>query len=140
MKTIRRNWLLALFTPLLVIGLVQAGHAEGKMEKKITPALEAPAGSAGGEQNAQGIQSYNKKEWKEAEKHFREAVKSDDKLAEAHYNLGLTLNKLGQHKEAKPEFARAAELAPSNPTIANSTMVKGHGKRTKKPVQDKTQG
>src|SRR5581483_11088440 len=92
MKTMRRNSLFALFTALFVIGLVQVGHAAEKKERKILPALEAPAGSSG------------KKDWKEAEKHFREAVKSDDKLAEAHYNLGLALDKTGQHKEAGQEF------------------------------------
>ena len=140
MKNMRRNWLFLLFTALLAIGLVQVSHAAEKKEKKMTPALEAPAGSAGGEQNAQGIQSYNQKDWKEAEKHFREAVKADDKLAEAHYNLGLALNRLGRHKEATPEFTRAAELAPSNSTITSATTVKSHDKQMKKQEHDKTHG
>jgi len=140
MKTMRRNSLFALFTALFVIGLVQVGHAAEKKERKILPALEAPAGSAGKEQNAAGIVSYGKKDWKEAEKHFREAVKSDDKLAEAHYNLGLALDKTGQHKEAGQEFDRAVKLAPANPAIVSSPAVKHHAARMKKMDHDKMQG
>ena len=146
MKTLRRSWLFAIFTALFVIGMVQAGHAAEKKERKPLPALEAPAGSAGKEQNAAGIASYNQKDWKEAEKHFREAVKSDDKLAEAHYNLGLALDKTGQHKEAGQELDRAVKLAPANTAITGSPAVKHHAARMKKmdhdkmPAQDKTKG
>lgn len=140
MKAIRRNWLFALFTALFVIGLVQVGQAAEKKERKLLPALEAPAGSAGKEQNAAGITSYNRKDWKEAENHFREAVKADDKLAEAHYNLGLTLDQTRRHKEAGQEFDLAAKLAPSNPTIASSPAVKHHTARMKKQDHDKMQG
>lgn len=146
MKTLRQNWLFAIFTALFVIGLVQTGYAAEKKERKLLPALEAPAGSAGKEQNAAGIASYNKKDWKEAEKYFREAVKSDDKMAEARYNLGLALDKTGRHKEAGQELDLAAKLAPTNTAITGSPAVKHHAARMRKmdhdkmPGQDKTKG
>ena len=52
-------------------------------------ALEAPSDSAGKGHNASGIKHYNKEHWGVAEEHFQEAVKADDKMAEAHYNLAL---------------------------------------------------
>ena len=50
----------------------------------------------------------------------------DGKLAEAHYNLALSLDKLGKHEEATTHFKKAAELAPKNPKIVDSPILKKH--------------
>ncbi len=89
-------------------------------------ALAAPSGSAGAEKNAEGISHYNQGHWDVAEKYFMEAVKADPKLAEAHYNLALSLHNQDNHKEAKKHFGHALKLAPNKPTIANSGILKGH--------------
>lgn len=65
-------------------------------------------------------------------KHFQEAVKADDKLAQAHYNLALALDQMGKHKEATEQFDHAAHLAPKDPAIAESPILKGHLKEMKK--------
>lgn len=90
------------------------------------PALSAPTGAEDGGHNAEGIQHYNKAHWGKAEEHFREAVKADPKLAEAHYNLALSLDKLGKHREAVKFFGSAFKLAPDNPSIAGSKILKAH--------------
>jgi Flp pilus assembly protein TadD len=61
-----------------------------------------------------------------SEGHFRKAIKADPNLAEAHYNLGLTLDKMGKHEEATTEFKQAAELAPTTPAIKDSAILKKH--------------
>ena len=96
---------------------VEAGEAK---------ALSAPRGSAGEGHNAEGIKHYSKDHWDVAAEHFREAVKADPKMAEAHYNLALALDKLGNHGEATKHFKEALDLAPDNPAISESKILKGH--------------
>jgi Tfp pilus assembly protein PilF len=88
-------------------------------------ALAAPSGSAGAAKNAEGISHYNQGHWDVAEKYFMEAVKADPKLAEAHYNLALTLHNQNAHGEATTHFKHAYKLAPKKPSI-NSDILKGH--------------
>jgi len=101
-------------------------------EKKTEPALEVPATSAAAGHNSEGVKQYNMGMWKEAEMHFGEAVKADEKSAEAHYNHALALDKLGKHKEATAEFDQALKLAPDNKAIADSPILKGHLQKMKK--------
>jgi Flp pilus assembly protein TadD len=89
-------------------------------------ALMAPASSAGRMDNDEGVGHYKQGHWDVSEGHFRKAVKADPNLAEAHYNLGLALDKMGKHDEATTEFKKAAELAPTNPAIKDSAILKKH--------------
>ena len=45
---------------------------------------------------------------------FESAIRADPDLAEVHFNLALTLHKLGDHREAAIHFKKASELAPTN--------------------------
>jgi Tfp pilus assembly protein PilF len=89
-------------------------------------ALETAAGSAAKMHNDGGIKHYTAGHMDVAEGHFREAVKADDKSAEAHYNLALTLDGQDKHKEASAEFKKALDLGAKNPAIANSAILKKH--------------
>jgi len=42
---------------------------------------------------------------------------ADQQLAEAHYNLALALEKLGEKAEARKHYVAAANLAPGNKVI-----------------------
>ena len=119
---------------MLVAAFVIMGSQPASADKgHATPqALSAPAGSAGAAANAEGIEHFAQGHWDVAEKHFREAVAADDKLAEAHYNLALALDNQDRHKEATTEFDRALQLAPDNPSIADSGILKAHLKRMHK--------
>ena len=88
--------------------------------------LVAPVSSPGRVANDEGISHAQQDHWVVAEGHFRKAVEADPKLAEAQFNLGLTLDKLSKHDEAKIAFKKAAELAPGNPTITESPILKKH--------------
>lgn len=101
-------------------------------DMKTYPALEVPASSAAAGHNAEGVKQYNMGKWNEAEMHFSEAVKADEKSAEAHYNYALSLDKVGKHKEAAMEFDEALKLAPDNKAIAESPILKAHLQKMKK--------
>jgi Flp pilus assembly protein TadD len=92
------------------------------------PALELAAGANSNAKmhNDEGIKQYKGGYPEEAEKHFSEAVKADPKSAEAHYNWALSLDSVGQHKDAAAEFKKALDLGGSNPAIKNSGILKKH--------------
>lgn len=129
MVFMKRIGFAAVFFFLLVAFLTPGAWAD---EKKVFPALQAPAGSPGAAHVTEGIEHYNQGHWDVAAKHFQEAVKADDKLAQAHYNLALALDQMGKHKEATEQFDHAAHLAPKDPAIAESPILKGHLKGMKK--------
>lgn len=52
-----------------------------------------------------------------AKEHFEAAIKVAADLAEAHYNLGMTLYRLGRIGDGDHHFIQAANLAPGNKTI-----------------------
>ncbi len=88
----------------------------------INPPLSAPPGSnaTAAQHNADGIVHYEREHWSIAKDHFASAIETDPNLAEAHFNLGLALNKLNLQSEATAHFKKAAELAPANTAIVQS--------------------
>lgn len=76
--------------------------------------------------NVEGIEHYNMGHWDVAMGHFEAAIKADPTLAEAHYNLALTLHNLGKHEEATTHFKEAAKLAPRNAAITDSGVYWRH--------------
>ncbi len=111
---------------LLVLGVACDYGKSGGGTATADSALMSPAGSAGRMDNDEGVGHYKQGHWDVAEGHFRKAMKADPNLAEAHYNLGLALDKMGKHDEATAEFKKAAELAPTNAAIKDSPILKKH--------------
>jgi len=89
-------------------------------------ALMSPASSPGRADNDEGVGHYKQGHWEVATDWFKKAVKADPNLAEAHYNLALSLDKMGKHEDATAAFKKAAELAPANPAIKDSAILKKH--------------
>ena len=89
-------------------------------------ALMSPASSPGRADNDEGVGHYKQGHWDVATDWFKKAVKADPNLAEAHYNLALSLDKMGKHEDATAAFIKAAELAPANPAIKDSAILKKH--------------
>ncbi|MGH7230901.1 MAG: tetratricopeptide repeat protein [Nitrospiraceae bacterium] len=88
--------------------------------------LVTPPSSAARMDNDEGVGHYQQGHWDVAAEHFRKAVKADPNSPAAHYNLGLTQDKMGKHDEATGSFKKAIELAPDDPMIKDSDIVKKH--------------
>ena len=76
--------------------------------------------------NLEGIKLFNHGQWEEARVEFERAVQADSNLAEAHFNLALSLHKLGRHDEARREFKIAGELAPMSKQIVEASVYRNH--------------
>jgi len=76
--------------------------------------------------NSEGIAHYEMGHLPVARDHFASAIEVDPNLAESHFNLALTLAKLDLHSEATTHFEKAAELAPGNSAITQSSAYKDH--------------
>ena len=90
------------------------------------PPLPAPPGSdaTAAQHNSNGIVHYEMEHWSIAKDHFASAVEADPNLAEAHFNLGLALDKLNLQSEATAHFKKAADLAPANNAIVQSSAYR----------------
>ena len=101
---------------LLAVG-IPAGCATD--QKPTLQTLRAPAGTPAAvvQKVEQGNEMFAAKDWKGAKEIYAAAIAMDASLAEAHYNLGLTLDQLGEKAEARKHFVRAANLAPGNKII-----------------------
>jgi Flp pilus assembly protein TadD len=83
-------------------------------------------GSPGRADNDEGVSQYKQGNMDGATDRFQKAIKSDPKSAEAQYNLGLSFDKMGKHDEATAAFKQAVALAPANPAIKDSAILKKH--------------
>ena len=93
---------------------------------KVEGALMAPEGAPGASDNHEGVKHFEKGHWDIAKEHFNKALAANAKLAEAHYNLALALDKLGDHGEATNHFKMALDLAPEDPRIKDSGILQAH--------------
>ena len=79
------------------------------------------------ETNNDGVRHFTMgKHWTEAGEFFKDALKIDPNLAEAHFNLGLVLHKKNKHKAAAKHFRKASDLAPKDKRIRDSEIFKEH--------------
>lgn len=75
----------------------------------------------------EGNQRFAEHRWTAAIGKYEEAIQAQPKLAEAHYNLGLTLHWKGPMSAARPHFIEAANLAPGHPVIWNAPPFRRYG-------------
>lgn len=111
-----------------LVSLVSLGACSSS-EKIIERALNAPAGSKPKALMAmdQGNQDFAGGKWAEAKAQYEKALTVDPKLGEAHYNLALTLDRLGDRATADEHYTQAANLRPGHPVIWNSRKYRRYG-------------
>jgi len=97
--------------------LVLAGCA-GRQKVEVRT-LHAPAGTSAvvSQQLEAGNHLFAQEDWKGAKEVYLMTIQADPTVAEAHYNLALALERLGENAEAKKHYIAAANLAPGNKII-----------------------
>ncbi|MDT7043745.1 tetratricopeptide repeat protein [Candidatus Nitronereus thalassa] len=88
--------------------------------------LKTDSGSPAQRLNQSGIKAYQEGEWQKAQEHFLSAGQEAPQSAVVHYNLGLTLHKIEEHKDAAQHFQKAADLGTNNSHIQESQILKDH--------------
>jgi len=106
---------------------VLAVSCSGHVHKEQT--LQPPSGAESATRRAmvQGNRLFAAHQLEAARKEYETAITIQPSLAEAHYNLALTLEQLGNPKEARHHYLEAANLAPGHKVIWNSPPLRRYG-------------
>ncbi|MCA9463627.1 MAG: tetratricopeptide repeat protein [Nitrospira sp.] len=83
----------------------------------------------------EGNQLFMEGRWEAARRQFQLAIEQQSDLAEAHYNLALSLDRLGETAKAKKHYIEAANLAPGHKVIWNSPPLRRYGNVPDAPQQ-----
>jgi tetratricopeptide (TPR) repeat protein len=91
--------------------------------------LAAPAGSPAEvmAKLEEGNRLFSTKDYARAEQSYRQTIAAYPDLAEAHYNLAVTIDRMGNRGEAKKHYLEAANLAPGNKVIWDSPPFREMG-------------
>ena len=106
----------------MITVLITAAVISGCLFAQEGKLLRAPFGAdaIAARHNDEGVKAYSQGQMDDAKQHFEAAIKASSRLAEAHYNLGMVLHKMGLDGEANPHFMKAADWAPGNEVIWSS--------------------
>ena len=83
----------------------------------------------------EGSRLFREGQYEAARQQFQSAVQQQADLAEAHYNLALSMDRMGDQAGAKKHFIEAANLAPGNKVIWNSPPLRRYGNVPDAPTQ-----
>lgn len=75
----------------------------------------------------EGTRLFKAGDWAGAGKAFEAAAAQQPDLAEAHYNLAVALDRMGNRAQAKKHYITAANLAPGNKVIWDSPPMRDIG-------------
>ncbi len=93
------------------------------------PSLMAPSGMDNQEaanKNNEGVDHLTQGHYDVAKPLFEQAIAAKANFAEAHFNLGVTLDGMGKHPEATESFKKAVEFGKDNPKISDNALLKKH--------------
>jgi Flp pilus assembly protein TadD len=76
---------------------------------------------------SEGERLFQAKDWAGAAQAYEAAAGQQTDLAEAHYNLAVSLDRMGNKAEAKKHYITAANLAPGNKVIWDSPPMRDTG-------------
>jgi len=117
-----------LITKLALVGAAFFTLFACKSTPPPTP-LPAPpeALPAAASHNKDGRQLFSEGKIDLARNAFKAALDADPTMAEAHYNLAITLTSPGSRDEAEHHFLEAANLAPGHKVIWDSPVLRPYG-------------
>lgn len=91
--------------------------------------LAAPTGSSADmvAKLEEGNRFFSTKDYAGAEQSYRHTIAAYPASAEAHYNLAVTLDRMGNRGEARKHYIDAANLAPGHKVIWDSPPFRETG-------------
>ena len=98
-------------------------------DKVQQPTLHPPPGNNAKASSAveQGNRLFAEGRWEAARQQYDLAIQAQSDLAEAHYNMALALERLGNQEEARRHYIEAANLAPGHKVIWDSPPLRRYG-------------
>jgi tetratricopeptide (TPR) repeat protein len=121
------GWMSRSLGSLIVIAAMLTACAGQKASPIVI--LPAPAGTSAKAAPfmSDGDRLAAAKDWRGASQSYHAAAAAQPDLAEAHYNLAVCLDRLGEKAEAKKHYVTAANLAPGNKVIWDSPPLREIG-------------
>lgn len=110
------NWIML----LILTGMAAACAASRPAPPSQVLAAPATTAEKAAPYMAEGTRYFLAREWSRASQAFQQAVTAQPELAEAQYNLAVSLDHEGKTAEAKKHYFQAASLAPGNKIIWNA--------------------
>jgi Flp pilus assembly protein TadD len=129
------NWRMKLCVGAYLIMMVAGGCASDKPVPLTTLAPPPNLDAQVLQVFTEGNRSFSEGRWEAARQQFQSAVEQQADLAEAHYNLALSMDRMGDQAGAKKHFIEAANLAPGNKVIWNSPPLRRYGNVPDAPTQ-----
>ncbi|WP_447971315.1 tetratricopeptide repeat protein [Nitrospira sp. M1] len=126
------------FLIMIVGGLVSGYGCSSQPDPMPQRVLEAPSGTDPAALSLvnKGNQRFSEGQWEAAIVEFEQAVQAQPELAEAHYNLALALERLGDSERARQHYIQAANLAPGHKVIWDSPPLRRYGNVPDKPQEN----
>ena len=112
---------------IALVGMLVCGCAT--MVEPFQTTLDAPPGTAPAAVAAmkEGNRLFEARQWEPAKAQYEAAIKAQPSLAEAHYNLAMVIESLGDEATARKHYIEAANLAPGHKIIWDSPPLRMHG-------------
>ena len=121
------HWRILGWTAILAMMLNGCtGHDHAHQHERVLPP-PASADPIAAAALVKGNRYFAERQYGKAQEQYRAAIEAQPALAEAHYNLAVTLYKEGRFKESRPHFVEAANLAPGHPVIWNAPPFRKYG-------------
>ncbi|MDT7040751.1 tetratricopeptide repeat protein [Candidatus Nitronereus thalassa] len=117
-----KNFLLLILALTFVGCATNSHHHE---EQTLRPPANAEPVAA--QALLEGNKLFAEHQWTAAKRKFMAAIQAEPTLAEAHYNLALTLEEQGRLSESRVHYKKAADLAPGNKVIWNAPPFRQYG-------------
>ena len=121
----RRGWKFG----YVVVGMIFLTGCSSTPQPVKQPTLSAPTivSQAARVAISEGNRLFASGRYQAAKMQYEKAIQAQKTVAEAHYNLALTLDYMGKRDEARPHYMEAANLAPGHKVIWNSPVLRRYG-------------
>ncbi len=100
------------------------GGASSQISSLMSP--DGMSNPEAGSKNNEGVDHLVQGHYDVSKPLFEAAISAKPNFAEAHFNLAVTLDGMGNHTEATESFKKALEFGKDNPKISENAVLKKH--------------